>query len=277
MTWPRTAPPGSAPRPPPGPAHAGPPGCHTPTVHLDVSLVPAALPPDDGSVLVVIDQIRASTVIVTLLDLGVSDLVLAGNVASARRLAREHGSLLAGELRARKPPGYDFDNSPSELVRADLRGRSLVLSTTNGTAVLHRVRGARHVLVGCLRNATACARAALAIAERERVGIRVVCAGRSRRFVLEDAYAAGAILEAVAAELAERGVEPAMTDAAILALRLRAAEPDPVAALAESDGGATLRRIGQEEDIPFCAETDRSATVPVLRAGPPMRMERLGA
>jgi 2-phosphosulfolactate phosphatase len=246
-------------------------------MHLDVALVPAAASTDDGSVLVVVDQIRASTVMVTLLDLGVRDLLLAGSVAAARRLAREHGSLLAGEHLARKPRGFDFDNSPSELVRADLRGRSLVLCTTNGTAVLHRVRRTPHVLVGGLRNATACAGAALAIADREGVGIRVVCAGRSRRFVLEDAYTAGAILAAVVAELRARGTEPVATDAAILALRLRAAEPDPVAAMAASDGGSTLRRIGQPEDIAFCAETDRSATVPVLVPGPPMRMRALDA
>jgi 2-phosphosulfolactate phosphatase len=252
-------------------------GCDTSTVQLDVSLVPAAVPAEDGSVLVVIDQIRASTTITTLLDLGVGELLLAGNVTAARRMAREHEALLAGEWRARKPKGFDFDNSPSRLVRADVAGRRIVLSTTNGTAVLHRVRAARHVLIGALRNARACARAATAIAAREGVGVRIVCAGRYRRFVLEDAYAAGAILERVLDEAATLGHAVEMTDAALVALRLRAAQPDPVVAMTDSDGGRTLHEIGQSEDVGFCAQTDASETVPVLVAGPPMRIERLDA
>ncbi len=245
-------------------------------MRLDVALIPAALPrDDDGSVLVVIDQIRASTTITTLLDLGIGELYLAGNVASARRIAREHDALLAGEWRARKPKGFDFDNSPSEIVRADLSGRRIVLSTTNGTAVLHRVRTARHVLIGSLRNARACAHAATAIAEREGVGVRIVCAGRHGRFVLEDAYAGGAILGGILAEAEGRGLEVEMTDAAVLSLRIRAEQPDTIAAMTDCDGGRTLHEIGQPEDIGFCAETDASTTVPRLVAGPPMRIERI--
>jgi 2-phosphosulfolactate phosphatase len=246
-------------------------------MHLDVSLVPAALPRDDGSVLVVIDQIRASTTITVLLDLGVRDLYLAGNVATARRIAREHDALLAGEWRARKPRGFDFDNSPSEMVRADLAGRRIVLSTTNGTAVLHRVRSARHVLIGSLRNARACAHAAAAIAMREGVGVRIVCAGRHGRFVLEDAYAAGAILSGIVEEATARAITVDLSDPAVLSLRIRAEQPDAVAAMTDCDGGRTLREIGQPEDIAFCAETDASVTVPALVAGPPMRIERLDA
>lgn len=244
-------------------------------MHLDVALLPAAVRTDDGAVLVVIDQIRASTTLTVLLDVGCREVHLAGNVTAARRLARETGSLLAGEWRARKPAGYDFDNSPSELVRADLRGRSVVLSTTNGTAVLHRVREARHVLVGCLRNARAVARAAVAIAAREGVGVRIVCAGRHGWFVLEDAVTAGEIAKGILAEAAERGLEVTTMDAVTAAIRLRDAEPDTYTAMHDSDGGRTLRAIDQAEDIGFCAEVDASATVPVVIAGPPMRVERL--
>ena len=246
-------------------------------MHLDVALVPAVVRTDDGAVLIVIDQIRASTTLTTLLDVGCTDVFLASNVTAARRLARETGSLLAGEWRARKPAGYDFDNSPSQLIRADLRGRSIVLSTTNGTTVLHRVREARHILIGCLRNARACARDAVAVAAREGVGIRIVCAGRHGRFVLEDAVAAGEIARGVLAEAAERGIEIEVMDAVTAAIRLRESHADVSVAMRDSDGERTLREIGQAEDIAFCAELDTSRTVPVVIAGPPMRVERLEA
>jgi 2-phosphosulfolactate phosphatase len=243
-------------------------------VHLDVSLAPALARIDDGAVLVVIDQIRASATMTTLLDIGCPDVLLAGNVAAARRLAADAGALLAGEWRARKPAGFDFDNSPSEIARGDVRGRAVVLSTTNGTAVLHRVRGARHVLIGCLRNARACAHAAVTIADREGVGVRIICAGRHGRFVLEDAVAAGEIGKGVVAEAAELGRTVELADAAVACVRLRDAEPDPVVAMTESDGGRTLHEIHQVEDIAFVAAVDATATVPVLLPGPPMRVVR---
>lgn len=241
---------------------------------LDVSLAPALARTDDGAVLIVIDQIRASTTLTTLLDAGCPDILLARNVTAARRLARESDALLAGEWRARKPAGFDFDNSPSEIARADVRGRPVVLSTTNGTAVLGRVRDARHVLVGCLRNAGACARAALALAEHEGVGIRIVCAGRHGRFVLEDAVTAGEIAKRIVTGEAERGRAAVLTDAVVASIRLRDAEPDPVAAMTDSDGGRTLHEIDQAEDIAYVAAVDATTTVPVLVAGPPMRVVR---
>ena len=246
-------------------------------MRIDVALVPGAAEVTAGRVLIVIDQIRASTTITTALDLGCTDLVLAGDIRTARRLGRQTGSLLAGERGARKPPGFDFDNSPSELSRAGLRGRGLILSTTNGTAVLRRLRAADAVLVGCLRNARAVASGAvgLAAAVGPNGSIQVVCAGRLGKFVLEDAVAAGVIVGRIAEVLSGVGDGAELTDAAAAAVRLRASFPDLRTAMAESDGGATLRTIGRPDDIDFCAEEDASRTVPRLVAGDPIRIVAL--
>lgn len=243
-------------------------------MQIDVALVPQAARVAPGRVLIVIDQIRASTTITTVLDLGCADLFLAGDVRAARRLGRLTGSLIAGERLARKPPGFDFDNSPSELSRAALGGRSLVLSTTNGTAVLRRFRGADAVLVGCLRNARAVAAAAVGLARASGPdgSVQMVCAGRLGRFVIEDAVAAGVIVGRIVDVLGSDGESAALTDAAAAAVRLRASFPDLLAAMAQSDGGATLREIGQPDDIAFCAQEDASRTVPRLVAGEPLRI-----
>ena len=248
---------------------------HTGPVRIDVALVPGEAASAVADVLVVIDQIRASTTLTVLLDVGCSDLLLARTVIAARRLAATTGALLAGEHNARKPRGFDFDNSPSQLTRVDLRGRPVVLCTTNGTTILERVRTGAHVLVGALRNARACAVAADGLARGGERGIQIVCAGRNRRFVAEDAVAAGVIVARLVEILVARGDAAELTDAAAVAVRLRDSFPDLLTAMQGSDGGATLRRTGQAEDIAFCAEEDASATVPVLRVGPPMRVERL--
>jgi 2-phosphosulfolactate phosphatase len=245
--------------------------------HVDVALYPAAATVAAGRVVVVVDQIRASTTITTALDLGCSDLLLAGDVSTARRLRDGSNRLLAGEQQALKPPDFDFDNSPSELTRADIHGRSLVLCTTNGTAVVSRLRDADHLLIGCLRNAGSVASAALDLAGvgGRRGDILVVCAGREGRFVLDDAVAAGVIVGRIVERARTTGREVALTDAAQAAIRIRASFPDLLAAMTVSDGGLTLRSIGRADDIDFCAEEDASETVPALAPGLDLRIVAL--
>jgi 2-phosphosulfolactate phosphatase len=247
-------------------------------MRIDVALVPGAADVSADGILIVVDQIRASTTITTALDLGCRDLRLAGDVVTARDLARATGSLLAGERHARKPPGFDFDNSPSELSRVGLAGRDLVLCTTNGTAVVSRLRAAGHILIGCLRNARAVAVAAvdLALAAGPEGSVQVVCAGSVGRFVLEDAVAAGLIVQRAVERAEAHGVDVELTDAAEAAILLRGAYPDLRTAMAASSGGATLREIGRAEDIAFCAEEDASTTVPCLVTGEGLRIVPLG-
>jgi 2-phosphosulfolactate phosphatase len=244
---------------------------------IDVALVPQAARPADPAVFIVVDEIRASTTITTLLDLGSADIYIEGALEAARRRGRETGSVLVGERHLRRPAGFDFTNSPMMLARASVQGRGVVLSTANGTAMLRMLRRSEHVLVGCLRNARACGGAAVRLAEAQGVGIRVVCAGRLRRFVLEDAVAAGVIVTRIVEAANGRGIETSLTDAARVTVSLSNSYPDTLTALLDSDGGRVLREIGQEEDIPFCAEVDVSTTVPILRDGSPMRIERLKA
>jgi 2-phosphosulfolactate phosphatase len=235
-------------------------------VEVDVALVPAAARRDDPAVFVVVDEIRASTTLATLLEIGCPTIHVEGSLVSARRRARETSSLLVGERHLRRPPGFDYANSPTVLRRADLGGREVVLSTTNGTAILGQLGGHRHVLVGCLRNARACAAAAVRLAIAERTDIRIVCAGRLRRFVLEDAVAAGAIVTRILETVPPPRVSLDATDAARAAMSLVTAYPDTLAALEASDGGRTLHAIGEAEDLPYCAELDMTDVVPALVA-----------
>ena len=235
---------------------------------IDVALVPQVARPDDPAVFVVVDEIRASTTITTLLDIGCSPIYVEGALDAARRQGRETGSILLGERHLRRPAGFDFANSPMALERAGVRGGGAVLSTTNGTAILKMLRRSEHVLVGCLRNASACGRAAVRLADAQGVGIRVVCAGRL-------AVAAGVVVSRIIEAAEARGIATNWTDAARVALRLSDSYPDMLTALLDSDGGRTLQAIGEAEDIPFCAQLDVTDTVPILRDGKPMQIERL--
>ena len=246
-------------------------------MRVDVALVPDAARRWRGVVCIVVDELRASSTIVTLLERGAGAVVPAANVAEARRLAAGNGHVLAGERNVVRPPGFDFGNSPTEIDGTDLRGHDVVLSTRNGTAVLRGLRGLRGdpaVVIGCLLNASACARSALALATDSGASIGIVCAGRRGMFAIDDALTAGFLVDRLVATSGE-GVE--LTEAAVAARQLWQTTPDIGAAFRSSISGQLLSQHELEEDVAFCLATDSSEVVPVLVRDTPARIERLSA
>jgi len=230
-------------------------------MRLHVAFVPP-LVLDSRQVCVVVDVIRASTTLVTLLDRGAGQVLIAGHVASARQYAAHHpGLVLAGEERGLAPRGFHYGNSPVELSRADVEGRTVVFVTTNGTAAIHAVEARGPVLVGALRNATAVSREAARLARGSDAGVTIVCAGREGAFGIDDAYAAGCLIDQL---LAEGEAEDEMTDAALAALRLYRSEPDVAALFRASAAGRNVIGLGLGDDVSYCAERDRSTAVPTL-------------
>ena len=217
---------------------------------IDVAFTPEAARPTQ--VAVVVDVLRATSTIVAALDAGYRSVLCTTTVDQARELDGP-GRRLAGERGCLAIEGFDRGNSPQ--FHDDRDGaEELVLCTTNGTpALLCAVSCAGEVLVGSLLNLNAVLHAIPA--DRE---LTVICSGTDGRFALEDAYAAGRIVEHL--------VGP-RTDAARAAERLAAGYADSLRPLAQSAGGASLRATGQASDIDFCAGESISATVPRAVAG----------
>jgi 2-phosphosulfolactate phosphatase len=245
-------------------------------MEIDVALVPQVARTWTNTVCIVIDELRASSTITTILDGGCSRLFVTAGLDSARRLARLHDGLLAGERGGSAPRGFDYDNSPSALSRADLRERVVILSTSNGTKVLGWVRHAPATLVGCLLNARACAESAVELAGSMNARVGVVCAGTQGEFALDDAVAAGVLVERLKAAVASRGLDCHMTESAVAAVQLRSSYPDLITPLQDSVAGRLLAGLGTHDDVPFCARVDSSTTVPILRPGQHLVVERLG-
>jgi 2-phosphosulfolactate phosphatase len=246
-------------------------------MEVDVALVPQVARSWSNTVCIVIDELRASSTITTILDRGCSRLYVTAGLDAARRLARIHDGLLAGERGGTAPRGFHFDNSPAALSRADLRDRVVILSTSNGTRVLGWVKDAPATLVGCLLNARACAGAAVELAGSMGARIGIVCAGTLGVFALDDAVAAGVIVQDIIAEIGSRGGDFDMTEAAIAAVQLRSSYPDLVTPLQNSVAGRLLARLGTHDDVPYCARLNSSTTVPILRPGAQLMVERLGS
>jgi 2-phosphosulfolactate phosphatase len=233
-------------------------------VRVDVLLGPQQLAGTalGGRVVAVIDVLRASTTVAAALANGAravipfedSEEVIVRSKSFERRDVR-----LAGERRMRAVPGFDFGNSPREFTRDAVEGKTVLLSTTNGTGTLVGVQGARDVVVASYVNFTA-ALALLRAALRGGADVTIVCAGRERQFSLEDAACAGRYARHAVRGL--NGVE--LNDAAQAAMMIDAHYGDRLDQLfAESEHGQALADAGFADDLAVCAAIDSFSVVPI--------------
>jgi 2-phosphosulfolactate phosphatase len=232
-------------------------------MELRVALLPQLAGDVTNAVCVVVDVLRATTVIATLFERGCPRVYVAAAHETAREFARAHGYLLCGESGGYKAPGFDYGNSPVEFAEIDFTDRPVVLSTTNGTKATAMVAGATRVFLGAAINRMAVARAAWAAAREQEADIVVVCSGTDDRYTLEDATVAGLYVEAITAQ-AGAWEMPTVDDAAITARRLWQNEPNLLRGWMEGVHARTLADRGFGEDVGYCAAIDRLANVPTL-------------
>jgi 2-phosphosulfolactate phosphatase len=228
-------------------------------VRLDVAFTPAELRGAAGRrAIVVIDVLRATSTIIHALVNGAKSVLPVASIEDAARKAEQIGRdavLLCGERDSLPVRGFQLGNAPEEFTAERVAGKTLVMSTTNGTTAVLAAAGADHVCIAALLNIGAVARQLVARGE----DALLLCAGREGAFALEDAACAGRIIRRVHAEVGS----VAGNDAAWAALRL-GARPATERALARTAAGRRLREIGRGADIVFCAHEDRYDVVPIL-------------
>lgn len=230
-------------------------------MRVDVAVTPDGLDRDAAAVstVLVIDVLRASTCIVTALGNGCAAIVPVASPEEARqRVATLPGALIAGERRGEPLEGFDLGNSPLEFTTARVGGRTVVMTTSNGTRALIAARGAPSIAVAAFVNLKAAAAWALA----GRRDVLLLCAGERGRRSLEDHACAGQLVERlVAAEPAARPT-PAAEDASAVA---RPYGKDVGRLARESPWARHLASRGRGADVAACLARDASTVVPVYR------------
>ena len=215
-------------------------------------------------VVLVIDVLRASTSIAAALANGARAVIPFEGVDDAIMRARsleQSDVLLAGERKMAPIPGFPLGNSPREFTADVVTGKTIVMTTTNGTAALYHANGAGEVLVGAFAN-YAVILARLRAAARADKSITIICAGTNGRFALEDAICAGRFVRGVA----RRGIQPQLGDAANVAAMIdRRMGADLPAVLRDSEHGRALSDAGLGEDETYCATLDSHPVIPVYR------------
>ena len=207
---------------------------------------------------IVVDVLRATSTIVTALAHGCAGIAPVETVQQAKQM-REPGILLGGERFGKKISGFDLGNSPLEYNEEAVCGKSVVLTTTNGTRAIQKAQRASFVLAACMLNAAACARKSLEL-NRD---IVILCAGTQDHFSLEDGLCAGLLVDELYRNCND--LEEVNDFGKAMRWAYLAAEHRIREELMESSGGKKLIRLGFGEDVLYCAQINEYELVPVLK------------
>jgi 2-phosphosulfolactate phosphatase len=232
--------------------------------HLDAILSPLELESMkrrslDGTICVVFDILRATTSMVTALAQGAASIRPVSEIKEAVAWKREHPDvILAGErdglrIRADLADGVEFDlgNSPREFTRATVEGKTIVMTTTNGTRALQACRNAQRVLVASFLNLRATAHW---IKEHQPDRLLLVCSGTEDQPALEDVLAAGALCEKIWALYSHGQI----SDAAEMARRIFPLMQSNLAEAMKScrNGRRLLGMPDLQDDVLYCVQRE---------------------
>ena len=223
---------------------------------IEVCLTPALLPLHklENSVVVVIDIFRATTSICYGIENGADAII---PVSQVEECAAYHGTdhLLAAERDGEVVEGFDFGNSPFAYTPEKVAGKTVVLTTTNGTHAIQLSRNAKRVVIGSFLNLSALSQ----WLKEENENVILVCAGWKNNFNLEDTIFAGAVVNQL------KDDKYVLDDASIAAEDLYLLAKDDLGAfLSKSSHSERLKKLGIEEDIAFCLKIDITSAIPIL-------------
>lgn len=246
-------------------------------VHLLPALIPAGAL--KGGIAVVVDVLRATTVMVHALAAGCEAIIPCAEIEEARSAASgfpRDRVVLGGERGGVPIEGFDLGNSPQDYNDATCRGKTVVMTTTNGTRAILACLEAERVGIAALINA----RKAAAWAASWNRPVHIVCSGTEGFISVEDAILAGELAD----RLGRDGGFTLENDEALIARSLYSdcvhkAREDRIpwsALVAQGRGGGNVRRLGLAADLEVAARREGHAAselMPVLKRDP-IRIEK---
>jgi len=226
---------------------------------LEVCFSPALLHLYDTKdvVVVIIDVFRATSTITAALHNGAKCIIPVASVPECIELGlRIPGSITAGERDGKVAEGLQYGNSPLEYPKEFVSGKTIVLTTTNGTRLLHMVEGAASIVIGSFLNLTAVCDHLLAQGKNVLLG----CASWKDRVNLEDSLFAGAVVDRIGHEF-DINCDSARMAKYLYQFSIR---DNFIDFLKDSSHYKRLAAFGLQEDMKYCATADLHPIVPVL-------------
>lgn len=211
----------------------------------------------EGKIVVVVDILRATSVICTMIHNGVKEIIPVKSIEEAREY-KEKGYVVVAERNGHKLDFADFGNSPFSFTKDVVKGKTIVYSTTNGTNAITTGKGADQVVIGSFLNQSAVIEYLL----KQEKDILVLCSGWKGKFCIEDTLFAGALAE----HLIKSGKYTTKCDSCNAAIDIWfAAKSNLNVYIDKAAQRHRLKKLGLDEVIGYCLTADITSTIPVLK------------
>jgi 2-phosphosulfolactate phosphatase len=231
---------------------------------LYTSLSPALLDlyPVEKSIVVIIDVLRATSTIATALHNGAKSIIPVDSVAECIRIGKQIDSITAGERDGQIAEGLDYGNSPFEYPKEFIEGKTLVLTTTNGTKLLHMAiaENARAIITGSFPNLSAVCDFLL----EQNQNVILGCAAWKNRVNIEDTLFAGAVINRMGKYFSIN------CDSSQLAVNMYNNAKDNLFEFMKTKNASHYKRLmgfGLEKDIRYCLTEDIANVTVVYKDG----------
>ncbi|MGL4762659.1 MAG: 2-phosphosulfolactate phosphatase family protein [Sarcina sp.] len=213
-----------------------------------------------GKSVVVIDMLRATSVITTALANGAKEVIPTLTVEEAFEIKNKLGNdvILAGERQAKKVDGFDLSNSPLEFKPKVVFGKTVVLSTTNGTRALTLSSTGDRVFVASVLNAKMVAKKLLEVGK----DIVFINAGTNGNFSTDDFICGGYIISEIC-----KGTSCDLTDIAKISKEIYDNNSNIREYVKNATHYEVLKSLELEADIDFCCKKDIFEIVPEFSDG----------
>ncbi len=210
----------------------------------------------------IIDVLRATSTIATALYNGARHVVPVDSVAKCIELGRQINCVTAGERDGKIAEGLSHGNSPFEYNRDFISGKILVLTTTNGTRLLHMAldKGAREICTGSFANL----QSVTDYLVQQKNNVVLACAAWKDRINIEDALFAGAVIEKISSHFS---IE---CDASHMAANLYSKASGDLFGFMKENNASHFNRLmgyGLEKDIRYCLEPNMANVLPIYESG----------
>jgi 2-phosphosulfolactate phosphatase len=227
---------------------------------LEVCLSPALLHLYDvkNCIVVIIDVLRATSTICTALNNGATKVIPVSSVAECVSIGKQLGAITAGERDGMIAEGLLNGNSPFEYSREFIQNKTLVLTTTNGTKLLHMAKDAIQIITGSFPNISAVCDYLVA----QKLPVILGCAAWKDRVNLEDTLFAGAVVSRIKEHFSVN------CDSAIMAESVYNTSKDDIFGfMTQASHFKRLANYGLEKDIRYCLSPDGANVLPIFRNG----------
>jgi 2-phosphosulfolactate phosphatase len=233
-----------------------------PSLHTSLSPTLLHLYDVSNSVVVIIDVLRATSTITTALYNGAKCVIPVDSVSRCMELGRQIDGITAGERDGKIAEGLEYGNSPFEYPKEFIDGKTLVLTTTNGTRLLHMAleKGAKEIITGSFPNLSAVCDHLIAMKQNVILG----CAAWKDRVNMEDTLFAGAVINTIkehfnincdSSHMAETMYEKGKKDLFGFLKKTEASHYH------------RLMNFGLEKDIRYCLTADGANVLPIYKEG----------